>query len=72
MEEGMFEGLELARLDQKRAEATDWARALVDLRTNLCAGGFGPREAYRLSELWFGEHLCHELRSASWRDSDLD
>lgn len=61
MDESLFDGATVARFDQTRAEAADWASALTELRRKLCAGGFSSREAYRLSSLWFGEHLCHQL-----------
>jgi hypothetical protein len=72
MDESLFDGAAVARFDQAIAEAADWARALVELRAKLCAGGFTPREAYRLSRLWFGEHLCHQLTEAAFGESYFD
>ena len=69
MDESRFDGGVVARFDQARAEAADWARALVEFRTELCAGGFTPRESYRLSSVWFGEHLCHQLTEAALGES---
>jgi hypothetical protein len=59
--DGHFDESAVARFDQTRAEAADWATALIELRTRLCSGGYSPREAYHLARLWFGEHLCHQL-----------
>ena len=69
MDESRFDRGAVARFDQTRAEAADWARALADFRTALCAGGFTPREAYRLSGVWFAEHLCHQLTEAALGES---
>lgn len=69
MDESLFDGGAVARFDQAKAEATDWAHVLVELRTKLCSGGFTPSEAYHLSSLWFGEHLCHQLTEAALGES---
>lgn len=72
MDESLFEGAAVARFDQTRAEGADWAQVLVELRTTLRAGGFTSREAYRLTRLWFGEHLCHQLTEAAFGESPLE
>lgn len=68
-DESLYNGAAIARCDQTRAEAGAWGAALVELRTKLRAGGFSSKQAYALSRLWFGEHLCHELTEAASEES---
>jgi hypothetical protein len=64
-------GARVAHFDQVQAEAAVWADSLIRLRRQLCDGGFSPREAYGLSELWFAQHLEEELNTAMF-SSDPD
>jgi hypothetical protein len=57
MDEPMFDAGAVARFDQARAEAADWAHVLVEFRARLCEGGFSPRHACRLTAVWCYEQL---------------
>lgn len=61
MDDPLADGARIAHFDQVRAEAADWASALVDLRNGLRRGGFSSEQSYRLTSLWFDQQLGLDL-----------